>query len=615
MPIKQDTFNLRLYDFLKSWGYRPVPIDSKGQNAPVPQEADVFKFTFTKNNKEIGDVWVTVDQAQKVIVYFDDEVANSDDSNTSSDKEFNDSWTGFLHSLKNWAFRKQLKFEPKNKDHLAADMAQREHMKKKENVLEGYHPMGKKASYNDAIPQVKIILQHNRQIEEGEQRFRNIAKIFVENIDGERFLLPTKRPGIAKVYARHIAEGGTPYDDKAKHITILVEEYTKMAGFVRATKNGQFNESAQKLVTLGQNHYQNLRETLTRMISKKGYSKYFESYTPILNEEQVENNLTELFVEETLDPRIESVMPILSKLSKNLVEMEEVKELDEWAEQIVKEKLDIAEIDNDPEKKNLSEAQGRYQLIRGDSVVGVYDNMPDAKSMYNKFSKTTRGEDWSIYDTQQKVVRLSTNRDFLDRDIYGQVPGLSKRDDATAKVSADWKQKKQQGNSEKDVEDFFNIYGRLGGLALEENFMPKVYFVVEKGTNKVVGTWDGEAFKPFDRTKFSAGTMDMVPGGYEIDKLSGPMAPQDIDKVKAINEKQSNIEEGPADEPVEPDMDADDKRWDDAEDIEEDLDSNQKRVGQLGPTEKVGPKGAVGKLVGASESVELDQLKALSGIK
>jgi hypothetical protein len=35
------------------------------------------------------------------------------------------------------------------------------------------------------------------------------------------------------------------------------------------------------------------------------------------------------------------------------------------------------------------------------------------------------------------------------------------------------------------------------------------------------------------------------------------------------------------------------------EDVEEGLDANQKRAGQLGPTEKVGPKGAVGKLVGA----------------
>jgi len=50
-------------------------------------------------------------------------------------------------------------------------------------------------------------------------------------------------------------------------------------------------------------------------------------------------------------------------------------------------------------------------------------------------------------------------------------------------------------------------------------------------------------------------------------------------------------------------------------DLDEDLDANQKAAGQLGPTEKVGPKGAVGKLVGASESIDLGRLKSLSGIK
>lgn len=50
------------------------------------------------------------------------------------------------------------------------------------------------------------------------------------------------------------------------------------------------------------------------------------------------------------------------------------------------------------------------------------------------------------------------------------------------------------------------------------------------------------------------------------------------------------------------------------EDVEEDLDADQKRVGQLGPTEKV-KNNNIGKLVGASESVELDRIKTLSGLK
>jgi hypothetical protein len=54
--------------------------------------------------------------------------------------------------------------------------------------------------------------------------------------------------------------------------------------------------------------------------------------------------------------------------------------------------------------------------------------------------------------------------------------------------------------------------------------------------------------------------------------------------------------------------------WRDSNGVEEGLDANQKRAGQLGPTEKVGPKGAVGKLVGANESVDpLLDLKRLLG--
>lgn len=338
MPINNESLNLKLYELLKTRGYSPTPMDSKGERTPVPQEADIFKFNFIKDGKNYGEVWATINNAQSVIVYYDDEVADSPSDNTSG-TEFTDSWTGLLNHLKNWAQRRQLSFELKNKDHLANDMAQREYMKK-ETMFEGYYPIGKKASYSDNVPNVKIILQHTRQIEEGEQRYRNIAKIFVENTQGERFAIPTNKPGLARVYARHIAEGGTPYDERGRHITSLVEEYQKMAGFVRATKGKQFNESAQRLVNEGVSHYESLKEQLHKMVGHRGYNAYFESWTPPLMETEADANLNELFVQETLDPRIESAMPILSRLSKKLGEMREVGELASWADDVINEKMD-----------------------------------------------------------------------------------------------------------------------------------------------------------------------------------------------------------------------------------------------------------------------------------
>lgn len=338
MPISNDNLNKKLYELLKTQGFDPIPKNSKGETTPVPEEADVFRFTFKIDGKPVGPAWITVDSNQKLKVYYDDEVMGGMNEDGGSGNI--DSFTEFLQQLKKWAQRRQLSFDLENQDHLESDMAQREHVRKQEQINEGYYPMGKSASYNDSVPSVKIILQHTRQIQEGEQRFRNIAKIFLENQVGERILAPTTRPGIAKIYARHLAEGGLPHDERWGHISGLVEEYTKMAGFVRATKGNQFNESAQKLVNEGINHYQSLRETLSRMTGHKGYNTYFESWTPALMEDETDSGtLNELFVQETMDPRIESVMPILSRIHKKVNEMSEVNELAEWADSIVSEKM------------------------------------------------------------------------------------------------------------------------------------------------------------------------------------------------------------------------------------------------------------------------------------
>lgn len=339
MPIQNDSLNRKLYDLLNSRGYNPVPRDSDvasaGKSVP-PEEADVFKFTFTQGENEIDDAWVSIDGAQNLTLYYDQELANKASERTPG-TQFDDSWYGLLRHLKKWAHARQLSFKLEPKEKIDSSMAQRTYMKKKEQIAEGYYPMGKSASYSDAVPTVKIILQHSRQIQEGEQRYRNVAKIFLENTEGERFLSPTNKPGLAQVYARHLAEGGIPNDDRWNHLKSLCEEYSKMAGFVRAVRGNQFNESAQRLVNEGLNHYQSLRESLSKLRGSRGYNAYFESWTPSLmeNEGDEQNNLNELFVQETLDPRIESVMPILSKLSKNLGEMKEVSELAEWADSLV----------------------------------------------------------------------------------------------------------------------------------------------------------------------------------------------------------------------------------------------------------------------------------------
>ena len=348
MAIDQETFNTRLYSLLKTRGYKPVPRDVNNERT-TPQDAEVFEFTFKKGDDTYGLAWITIDQASNLKVYYNDEQSNSPKGKTKG-APFDDSWSGFLRHLKQWAQSKQLSFELQDGDRPGDDMRQRETNKKKEKMSEGYHAVNQKTSYNDNIPNVKVVIQHDRAVQEGEQRWRNVHKIFVENTEGERFAVPTRMPGIARVYGRHVAEGGTPYDDRGKHITSLVEEYTQMAGFVRATRKGQFNESVALLIAEGVNHHKKLKESLQKMQSHRGYNAYFESWTPPLMEDDGDSSsIAEMFAQETIDPRIESVLPILNRLNSGIInEIEEVNELDQWAK-------GITEITEEVVEENISD--------------------------------------------------------------------------------------------------------------------------------------------------------------------------------------------------------------------------------------------------------------------
>ena len=493
MSKKQEPLRVELRSLLARGGRVVSNLNSDGKVVPVPDEAELFQFDFTKDGENYGKVYVTIDGLHQLVVYFDDKVARSP-KNGSSDSE---SWEQLVRTLKRFATQKQLSFQLSDQDNLENDMAKREYTKKQERVNEGYHPMGKKASYSDNVPTTKMIIKHTRNIEEGEQRYRNVEKIFIENADGERFLAPTTKPGIARVYARHVAEGGKPNDDRWNHLNSLCEEYSKMAGFVRATRNGQFNESAQRLVTEGINHYQKLRECLAKMSGKRGYNTYFESYTPSLMEDEEQVDLSEMFMTASLDPRIESVMPILGKLSKNLGEakdMEETIALEAWADSIS---------EGPGETIRLGQFAAGGGILGGQSPADILGEVDDED--YQDPEEADYGDEYqkSASSAGEAVKRIEKKLGKVD--IGALARKLNRKETDEGAVGA-------------------AIGGAIGGVA-------------------------GAELGPLGSA-----------AGSEIGSRLG-------DEITG-----------------------------------ESIDANQKRAGQLGPTEKVGPNGAQGKLVGAMES-------------
>ena len=146
------------------------------------------------------------------------------------------------------------------------------------------------------------------------------------------------------------------------------------------------------------------------MTGKRGYNSYFESWTPPLMEDGTEeNNLNELFVQETLDPRIESVMPILNRIHKKVSESivdKEMNKLAEWADSLVEEESltsnnpggipeeELAEAETPTHKGgSVTSKNGVTQHKSGSGVYGGYDasrhpDSPEEKHVDSRGAKT-----------------------------------------------------------------------------------------------------------------------------------------------------------------------------------------------------------------------------------
>ena len=616
MAIGNETFNHELYQLLKVRGYQPSPLNSQNQRVKASQEADVIEFDFMKDGENYGKVWVSIDDAHNVRVYFDDEQADSPSNNTPG-TDYDDTWTGLLKHIKQWAQRRQLSFELSNKDRLCDDMRQRDYYKMKEKLGEGYHAMGKKASYNDAVPNVKIILQHNRGLEEGEQRYRNVAKIFLENQDGERFLAPTTRPGIARVYARHIAEGGVPNDERWNHIKSICEEYNQMAGFVRATRNKEFNESALHLVQEGANHYGNLRETLSKLAGHRGYHAYFESYTPALMEDEDDTNINELFVQETMDPRIESVMPILSRLHKKVSEtaVPEVNSLAEWADSVINEKLDMDDkkTDKKQDTKQVNNQEKDDDSEEKSIGAGPLSRIKDQaeKKMSGKLAKSLGIQEGDVaeMDKSPEANPYSGQGHRKGDDHAGKPQHTAKI--MAAKQAVKMARKTLDKAFKGDVDENFIS---MAPQAVAEKEMDSTTKSLAVPADKMLEAPGAETLshnqsteksnlKAFDLAEVDMGQADRTlrhtPRGDDNGKMSHITSLSKAAK-KMGHDSYADVPDNAVEK-----LKTLAKKIRGGDDVSEDLDANQKRVGQLGPTEKV-KNNNIGKLVGANESTEID---------
>mgnify|MGYP000140244681 CR=1 FL=1 len=324
-----------------------------------------------------------------------------------------------------------------------------------------------------------------------------------------------------------------------------------------------------------------------------------------------------------MDPRIESVMPILSRLRKNVVEMSEVGVLESWADNVISEKLELDEYNDHemadtktdmrktgdevtPEHDEAYAALKRmapklYNFIRNEAPMPIDPIQTlqylrrsggDERQLLSMLKNHIRQDTEKQYDEKHPSLAESMRR-FLDTLINEEKEGWMDKDKAEDGTVPAFMRKKKYDDEMKSA---------TGGPAvrtaknepedeIDENFISMAPQAVAEDKDGVLESFlekYPEAKEAMDTAvrhfEYAYDAMDYVAGNI-MQKI--PYA--EFDKVRphliAYFEEYG--------------LKGDDQ-------VEEGLDANQIEAGQLGPTEKV-RNNNIGKLVGANESTEYDE--------
>ena len=357
----------QLYELLVTRDFEPEILDASGRPVTDPSEAELLSFDWKTENKNYGTVVVLLGRDNELEVYFGDNLGRTMEGDDKQD------WYSFLQQLKQFAARNMLTFNINNINRLKYTMQGMAAIK--EGLFEGYYGT-RKMSYSDRPEKTRLVIKHNRDLGEGEARHHAIDSIFVETAAGERFRVPSRSLMHGKMIARHVSEGGNPYDAFGQHINDVVNEMNTLSKFVRAARSKQFSEAATDMIESAVRHYGELKNKAKRMISQRGYREEREQFDPaaVTETEIVVDEIRNMFVEQNVDYRIEQALPILARLNNRDNKMRELEEFESWAEEVNEGTWALP--DSPDEQKRLDDILSK-ELIVGPDAVNATEQLYD----------------------------------------------------------------------------------------------------------------------------------------------------------------------------------------------------------------------------------------------
>ena len=177
----------------------------------------------------------------------------------------------------------------------------------------------RKSSYQPLADNVKIIVRHNKEVNEEVRgaRSRNIHSILIQRGE-EKFKMAENNLSAARAMARHLHNGGETFDEIGEAITQMSREFRTLKEFIGYVRKAKLvNEANEEFVSLAMENIDIIKNTFKRLSGVKSYANAVESVHNYNNIEILEDDLDleSKFTETHFDDKVANAMENLKAMT------------------------------------------------------------------------------------------------------------------------------------------------------------------------------------------------------------------------------------------------------------------------------------------------------------
>jgi hypothetical protein len=299
--------------------------DAEGKVTNVPTDARFFDFDYKEGDINLGKVSVSLGENSVEIMYSDNFVSEQDDVTKEN-------WYNFLKEMRQFSKKRLMTFDTRNINKSNLDKRDYKFLAQnrgEETMSESKMYGTNRVSYQK-VDGARLVVKHTESVntEIAGGRTRSIGKIYIESADGERFMYPFKHLSGARAMARHVAEGGKPFDEFGTHIVGLSEEMNKLRKFKNYMgRSAVMAESLAGYTDVVNDRIKSVKKTIESLQKPSYYAEAIGSFEAAVMEDvpaDVKENWIDQLTIKQFNEELSDVFPYIYKLVSEATKAKEL---------------------------------------------------------------------------------------------------------------------------------------------------------------------------------------------------------------------------------------------------------------------------------------------------